>query len=63
MQDPLRLQGGASGTASAARSAAIANLFGRITSRDYADSLELRVQLLAHLIYLTYADLKETFGK
>jgi hypothetical protein len=63
MQDPLKLQGGLLGTASAARSAAIANLHGRITSRDYADSLELRVQLLAHLIYLTYADIKETFGK
>jgi len=59
----MKLQGGPTGTASVARSAAIANLHGRVTSRDYADSLELRVQLLAHLIYLTYADLKETLRK
>lgn len=63
MQDPLKLQVGAAGNASTARSATITNLYNRIISRDHADPLEQRVQLLAHLIYITYADLKETFGK
>jgi hypothetical protein len=36
----------------------ITELHKRITSRDYADSLEVKVMLLAHLIYTVYADLK-----
>ena len=61
MQDPLKIRGGHAGTASTARGETIANLYSRIINGDCADSLERRVQLLAHLTYLTYADLKETF--
>jgi hypothetical protein len=38
----------------------IANLHNRITRGDCADSLEVKVMLLAHLIYTIYADLKDT---
>lgn len=38
----------------------ISNLHKRITGSYTADSLETRVLLLAHLIYVTYTDLKET---
>jgi hypothetical protein len=37
----------------------IVNLYKRITSNYTADSLETRTVLLAHLVYLAYADLKE----
>jgi hypothetical protein len=37
----------------------ISNLIRRITSNPGADSLETRVLLLTHLVYLTYTDLKE----
>jgi hypothetical protein len=38
----------------------IANLHQRLTGSYTADSVETRIVLLAHLIFLTYADLKET---
>jgi hypothetical protein len=37
----------------------IAGLHSRIINRDCADSLEVKVMLLAHLIYAVYADLKD----
>ena len=37
----------------------ISSLFRRITNNPGADSLETRVLLLTHLVYLTYTDLKE----
>ena len=37
----------------------ISNLYRRITGNHNADSLETRILLLAHLIYLTYTDLKD----
>lgn len=43
-----------------APAAHIVNLAKRITSGFNADSLETRIHLLAHLIYIIYADLKET---
>jgi hypothetical protein len=39
--------------------AIISNLYTRITGSYGADSLETKVLLLSHLIYLTYADLKD----
>jgi hypothetical protein len=36
----------------------LSNLYKRITGNYTADSLETRVILLAHLVYLAYADLK-----
>lgn len=41
----------------------IAGLHGRIINRDCADSLEVKVMLLAHLIYTVYADLKDIHTK
>ena len=38
----------------------IVNLHRRLTGQYTADSTDARLVLLAHLIYLTYADLKET---
>jgi hypothetical protein len=43
----------------AAPSPIISNLYRRITGNPGADSLETRILLLTHLVYLTYADLKE----
>jgi hypothetical protein len=37
----------------------IAGLHSRIINRDCADSLEVKVMLLAHLIYAVYVDLKD----
>jgi hypothetical protein len=37
----------------------IAGLHSRIINRDCADSLEVKVMLLAHLIFAVYADLKD----
>jgi hypothetical protein len=37
----------------------LANLIQRISSNPGADSLETRVTLLTHLVYLIYIDLKE----
>jgi hypothetical protein len=34
-------------------------LYKRITTNPGADSLETRIVLLAHLVYMTYTDLKE----
>lgn len=38
-------------------------LYDRITSPHYPDSIDVRVQLLAHLIYVAYRDLKETIAQ
>ncbi len=43
--------------------AEIRDLNTRITSRDCADSLEVKVMLLSHLLYRIYADLKDTQTK
>jgi hypothetical protein len=37
----------------------IAGLHNRIVNRDCADSVEIKVMLLAHLIYAAYVDLKD----
>ena len=41
----------------------IRDLYTRITQPYAADSAESRLLMLAHLIYLTYADLKENQTK
>jgi hypothetical protein len=41
----------------------LSNLYKRITGNYTADSLETRVVLLAHLVFLAYADLKEHTAK
>jgi hypothetical protein len=42
-----------------APSPVIVNLHKRLTGSYTADSMETRIVLLAHLVYLTYIDLKE----
>ena len=37
----------------------ISDLHNRVTSANYADSLEVKVVILAHMIYLAYTDLKD----
>ena len=67
MQDPLGFDEKPPANAIKAERAApsdhIAHLYARITNPACADSVEVRVLLLAHLTYLTYMDLKETFAK
>jgi len=46
--------------ARAAPSPIVANIFQRLTNGNFADSLEVKVTLLAHLTYHIYRDLKET---
>ena len=41
----------------------INNLYRRITQEYSADSLEAKLVLLAHLVYMTYTDLKENQTK
>jgi hypothetical protein len=41
----------------------IAGLHSRIINRDCADSLEVKVMLLAHLTYAVYVDLKDSNTK
>jgi hypothetical protein len=41
----------------------LSNLYKRITGNYTADSLETRIVLLAHLVYLTYSDLKDRTTK
>ncbi len=67
MDDPLRLHSVATPAPIRAQQVAppvhITNLHKRITSGYNADSLETRILLLAHLIFVTYTDLKETHTK
>lgn len=64
MDDPLGLHSVATPAPIRAEQVAplpyIANLHKRITGNYTADSLETRILLLAHLVFVTYADLKET---
>ena len=41
----------------------VARLYARIINPACADSVDVRVLLLAHLTYVTYMNLKETFAK
>jgi len=65
MDDPLNLKDVATPSpiraVQAGPASVIVNLHKRLTGQYTADSVETRLVLLAHLIYLTYADLKETF--
>jgi hypothetical protein len=67
MDDPLNLRDAATPSPIRAEQAAptpvIVNLHKRLTGQYTADSVETRLVLLAHLIYLTYADLKEHITK
>lgn len=67
MQDPLALNDQPDALSIRAERAMplanIARLYERMTNRDCADSLEVRVLLLAHLTYLIYEDLKGTITK
>jgi len=38
----------------------VVGLYERLTDGQYADSLELRVALLSHMIFIAYCDLKES---
>jgi hypothetical protein len=66
MEDPLQLH--ERGPANAVRFARAAphpdleRIFRRITATDQADSSEVRLLLLAHLIYVAYRDIKETLA-
>jgi hypothetical protein len=66
MDDPLQLRG--KDAANAVRLARAAphpdfeRIYRRITSGDVADSSEVRLLLLTHLIYVAYRDLKEAIS-
>ena len=47
----------------AAPSPVINNLYRRITHAYAADSMEVKLALLAHLVYMAYTDLKENQTK
>jgi hypothetical protein len=63
MDDPLNLLNVATPLPNRAQQVApplhLVNLYKRITTNPGADSLETRIVLLAHLVYMTYTDLKE----
>jgi hypothetical protein len=64
MNDPLKLQDlPTTGPVRIARVAPhrdVEGLYCRITNGSYADSSDVRLVLLAHLVYIAYCDLKET---
>jgi hypothetical protein len=66
MIDPLQLSGKPHSNATAVSRAAphpdVERLYARVTNGQHADSIEVRVLLLAHLIYIAYRDVKETFA-
>lgn len=49
--------------AQVAPTAQIEHLFQRLNSTVHADSTEVRMLLLAHLIFAIYMDIKETFAE
>jgi hypothetical protein len=63
MDDPLALREVATPTPIRAQQVApapmIVNLHNRLTAQYTADSVETRLVLLAHLVFLAYLDLKE----
>ena len=67
MQDPLALTDQPAANSIRAERAmpleSIARLHRRITNPDCADSVEMRVLLLAHLNYSIYTDLKESIAR
>jgi hypothetical protein len=66
MTDPLQLRGkGPANSVRIARAAPhpdIERVHKRLTSGEYADAHEVRLALLAHLIYFAYRDIKETIA-
>ena len=62
--DPLKLkdspQANEDRLARAAPHPEVQRLYTRLTSSQHADSIDFRVQLLAHLVYIAYRDLKES---
>ena len=65
--DPLKLH--EKPTAQAVRASQVAptpqieKIFQRLNSAEHADSTEIRILLLAHLIFAIYTDIKETFAE
>jgi hypothetical protein len=66
MDDPLQLRGkdpaNAVRFARAAPHPDVERIYRRITSPDVADSSEVRLLLLTHLVYAGYRDIKETIA-
>ena len=66
MTDPLQLrEKGAANSTRIARAAPHPDIVGvhrRLTSGEYADAHEVRLALLAHLIYFAYRDIKESIA-
>jgi hypothetical protein len=66
MNDPLQLRSEPTANeirlARAAPHPDVERLYARVTNGQHADSIEVRVLLLAHLIYIAYRDVKETFA-
>jgi hypothetical protein len=64
MTDPLQLLGkdpaNSVRIARAAPHPDIERIHKRLTSGEYADAHEVRLALLAHLVYFAYRDIKET---
>lgn len=67
MDDPLKLTEKPPANSTVLSRAAphpeIERLYARLMSRDHADSTEVRLLLLAHLIYYCYRDTKESFAR
>jgi hypothetical protein len=65
-EDPLRLAEKPPATsvqlARRAPDPRVEQLCGRILSSQYGDSLDVRVQLLAHALFIAYADLKRVIA-
>jgi hypothetical protein len=63
MDDPLQLRvkdpANAVRFARAAPHPDVERIYRRITARDQADSSEVRLLLLMHMVYIAYRDLKE----
>ena len=64
--DPLRLRDKPEANtirlARAAPHPSVEELHSRLTSHQHADSMDVRLLLLAHLIYVVYRDIKESFA-
>ena len=67
MQDPLQLREQPPAVsvihAKSSPHPDIQRLYSRLAANLHGDSIEVRITLLTHLMYLSYLDIKETFAK
>ena len=66
LNDPLHLRdktdANSTRIARATPHPAVEGLYQRLTNGQYADSVDVRLLLVAHLIYVAYRDIKESFA-